>query len=188
MEWVGKNHLKIITNFAIFPELRLDEQQIKNCVRKHFGIINAPIYLYMDSKLMLSHGLHACRDITHYKRLPSPELKEEAKKHKNHFHKISLSYGHLSEAKNSSVKKTGELNSWSFPQWPRTHRFYHSYFMTLLTHELQHARQAEQGIQYKRENWMGYDLRIEDKSPKEYDACMAEFKKSHKMLRSYCER
>ena len=60
--------------------------------------------------------------------------------------------------------------------------------MTLLTHELQHARQTEHGIQYKRENWMGYDERIDDKSPIEYDACMAEFKKAHKMLRSYCER
>ena len=85
-------------------------------------------------------------------------------------------------------KKTVEFSGWPFPKWPRTHRFYHSYLMTLLTHELQHARQTEQGIQYKRENWMGYDERIDDKSPVEYDACMAEFKKAHKMLRSYCER
>jgi len=180
--------MKIFTNFSQFDELKIDEQQIKNCIRKHFGTIKAPIYLYIDGNLTLSYGLHACRNITHYKRLPAAGLKEEAKKNKNHFHKISLSYIHLSDAKNSSIEKTIECKDWPVALWPRTHRFYHSYLMTLLTHELQHARQTEHGIQYKRENWMGYDYRIEDKSPQEYDARMAEFKKSHKMLRSYCER
>jgi len=180
--------MKIQTNFSQYPELKIDEQQVKNCIRKHFGTIKAPIYVYVDPKLKTSHGLHACRDITDYERLPDASLKEEAKKNKNHFHKVSISYKHLSEAKSRSVKKITECEAWTFPQWPRTHRFYHSYLMTLLTHELQHARQTERGVQYKRENWMGYDYRIEDKSPKEYDACMAEFKKSHKMLRSYCER
>ena len=180
--------LKIETNFHHYPDLKLDEQQVKNCIRRHFGTIKAPIYLYIDSKLKTSCGLHACRNITHYKRLPEATLTKEARKNKNHFHKISLSYKHLSEAKSSSVKKIVEFSGWPFPKWPRTHRFYHSYLMTLLTHELQHARQTEHGIQYKRENWMGYDERIDDKSPIEYDACMAEFKKAHKMLRSYCER
>ena len=35
---------------------------------------------------------------------------------------------------------------------------------------------------------MKYDETIVDKSPIEYDACVAEFKKAPKMLRSYCER
>ena len=166
---MAKNYMKISTNFSQFPELKLDEQQIKNCVRKHFGTIKAPIYLYIDHKLKTAHGLHAARNM-------------------NHFHKISLSYKHLSEAKSSAIKKSVECKDWTFPEWPRTHRFYHSYLITLLTHELQHARQVEQGVQYRRENWMGYDERIEDKDPTEYDACMAEFKKADKMLRSYCER
>ena len=185
---MAKNYMKISTNFSQFPELKLDEQQIKNCVRKHFGTIKAPIYLYIDHKLKTAHGLHAARNINHYKRLPAVSLKNEAKKNKNHFHKISLSYKHLSEAKSSAIKKSVECKDWTFPEWPRTHRFYHSYLMTLLTHELQHARQVEQGVQYRRENWMEYDERIEDKDPTEYDACMAEFKKADKMLRSYCER
>ena len=180
--------MKIETNFAQYPELKLDEQQLKNCIRKHFGTVKAPIYLYIDRKLQTSFGLHACRNINHYMRLPEAALKKEAKKNKNHFHKISLSYKHLSEAKSSAVKKTSECKSWPLPEWPRTHRFYHSYLMTLLTHELQHARQVEHGIQYQRHNWMGYDKHIVDKTPIEYDACMAEFKKAHKKLRSYCER
>ena len=59
--------------------------------------------------------------------------------------------------------------------------------MTLLSHELQHARQVEHGIQYHRHNWMEYDERIGDKSPHEYDANVAELKKAPKMLGSYCE-
>jgi hypothetical protein len=180
--------MKISTNFAQFPELKLDEQQVKNCIRKHFGTIKAPIYLYIDPKLKTSHGLHACRNITHYMRLPEATLTKEARKNKNHFHKISLSHTHLTEAKSSATKKTVECKGWKFPEWPRTHRFYHSYLMTLLSHELQHARQVEHGIQYKRHNWLGYDKLINDKEPTEYDACMAEFKKADKMLRSYCER
>jgi hypothetical protein len=34
---------------------------------------------------------------------------------------------------------------------------------------------------------MEYDERISDKRDIEYDACMAEFKKAPKMLRSYCD-
>ena len=180
--------MKIETNFHLYPEMKIDEQQVKNCIRKHFGSIQAPIYLYLDPTLKTDHGLHACRNITHYMRLPEASLKKEARKNKNHFHKISLSYHHLSEAKSSSVKKTVELKEWTFPEWPRTHRFYHSYLMTLLSHELQHARQTEHGIQYKRQNWMEYDEKIVDKREVEYDACVAEFKKAPKMLRSYCER
>ena len=37
--------MKIQTNFSQYPELRIDEQQVKNCIRKHFGAIKAPIYL-----------------------------------------------------------------------------------------------------------------------------------------------
>ena len=37
-------------------------------------------------------------------------------------------------------------------------------------------------------NWIEYDEKITDKSAIEYDACVAEFKKAPKMLRSYCER
>ena len=180
--------MKIETNFHLYPEMKIDEQQVKNCIRKHFGSIQAPIYLYLDPTLKTDHGLHACRNITHYMRLPEASLKKEARKNKNHFHKISLSYHHLSEAKSSSVKKTVELKEWTFPEWPRTHRFYHYYLMTLLSHELQHARQTEHGIQYKRHNWMEYDEKIVDKREVEYDACVAEFKKAPKMLRSYCER
>ena len=180
--------MKIETNFHLYPEMKIDEQQVKNCIRKHFGSIQAPIYLYLDPKLKTDHGLHACRNITHYMRLPEASLKKEARKNKNHFHKISLSYHNLYEAKSSSVKKTVELKEWTFPEWPRTHRFYHSYLMTLLSHELQHARQTEHGIQYKRQNWMEYDEKIVDKREVEYDACVAEFKKAPKMLRSYCER
>ena len=43
--------MKIQTNFSQYPELRIDEQQVKNCIRKHFGTIKAPIYVYIDSKL-----------------------------------------------------------------------------------------------------------------------------------------
>ena len=179
--------MKIETNFVLYPDLKIDEQQIKNCIRKHFGTIKAPIYLYIDPKLQASCGLHACRNITHYMRLPESTLKKEARKNKNHFHKISLSYKHLFEAKSNATRKTVELWAWSFPKWPRTHRFYHSYLLTLLTHELQHARQVEHGIQYKQHNWMKYDERIIDKKPVEYDACVAEFKKAPKMLRSFCE-
>ena len=179
--------MKIETNFHLYPDLKIDEQQIKNCIRKHFGTIKAPIYLYIDPKLQASFGLHACRNITHYMRLPEATLKKEARKNKNHFHKISLSYKHLSEAKSNATRKTVELRAWSFPKWPKTHRFYHSYLLTLLTHELQHARQVEHGIQYKQHNWMKYDERIIDKKPVEYDACVAEFKKAPKMLRSFCE-
>ena len=180
--------MKIQTNFSQYPELKIDEQQVKNCIRKHFGTIKAPIYVYIDSKLKTSHGLHACRDITDYERLPEASLKKEARKNKNHFHKVSISYKHLSEAKSRSLKKISECKAWTFPQWPRTHRFYHSYLMTLLSHELQHARQVEYGVQYQRHNWVEYDESIVDKSPIEYDACVAEFKKAPKMLRSYCER
>ena len=179
--------MKIETNFHLYPDLKIDEQQIKNCIRKHFGTIKAPIYLYIDPKLQGSFGLHACRNITHYMRLPEATLKKEARKNKNHFHKISLSYKHLCEAKSNATRKTVELRAWSFPKWPKTHRFYHSYLLTLLTHELQHARQVEHGIQYKQHNWMEYDERIMDKKPVEYDACVAEFKKAPKMLRSFCE-
>ena len=179
--------MKIETNFSQYPELKIDEQQVKNCIRKHFGTIKAPIYVYVDPKLKTSHGLHACRDITDYERLPDASLKKDAKKNKNHFHKVSISHKHLSEAKSSSVKKTTELKEWTFPKWPRTHRFFHSYLMTLLSHELQHARQVEHGIQYHRHNWMEYDERIGDKSPHEYDANVAELKKAPKMLGSYCE-
>ena len=168
--------------------MKIDESQLKKSIRKHFGNIKAPIYIYVDPKLQTCHGLHACRNITHYKRLPNTTLLKEARKNKNHFHKISLSYKHLSEAKSSSVKKTVELKEWTFPEWPQTHRFYHSYLMTLLSHELQHARQTEHGVQYKRHNWMEYDEKIVDKRDIEYDACMAEFKKAPKLLRSYCER
>jgi len=179
--------MKIETNFDQHPELKLDEQQIKDCIRKHFGTIKAPIYLYIDPKLITAHGLHASRNITHYMRLPEATLTKEAKKNKNNFHKISLSHMHLSEAKSSAAAKMQDCEGWTFPDWPKTHRFYHSYLMTLLTHELQHARQAECGIQYKRHNWMEYDERISDKRDIEYDACMAEFKKAPKMLRSYCD-
>ena len=180
--------MKIETNFSQYPKLKIDEQQVKNCIRKHFRTIKAPIYVYVDAKLKTSHGLHACRDITDYERLPEARLKKEAKNNKNHFHKISISYKHLSEAKSKSVRKITECKAWTFPQWPRTHRFYHSYLMTLLSHELQHARQVEYGVQYQRHNWMEYDEKIVDKSAIEYDACVAEFKKAPKMLRSYCER
>ena len=161
-------------------------QQIKNCIRKHFGTIKAPIYLYNDAKLITAHGLHGCRNITHYIRLPEATLKTEAKKNKNHFHKISISHKHLSEAKSSSVKKIIECKEWPFPKWPRSYRFYHSYLMTLLSHELQHARQVEHGIQYQQHNWKEYEDNIADKRPVEFDACVAEFKKAPKMLRSYC--
>ena len=180
--------MKIETNFYQYPELKVDESQLKKSIRKHFGNIKAPIYIYVDPKLKTCHGLHACRNITHYKRLPNTTLLKEARKNKNHFHKISLSYKHLSEAKSSSAQKMNELREWTFPVCPKTHRFYHSYLMTLLSHELQHARQVECGIQYKRHNWMEYDERIVDKTDIEYDACMAEFKKAPKLLRSYCER
>ena len=180
--------MKIETNFYQYPELKIDESQLKKSIRKHFGNIRAPIYIYVDPKLQTCHGLHACRNITHYKRLPELSLKKEARKNKNHFHKISLSYKHLSEAKSRSVKKVVELREWTFPEWPRTHRFYHSYLITLLSHELQHARQKEHGIQYKRHNRMEYDEKIFDKTDIEYDACVAEFKKAPKLLRSYCER
>ena len=179
--------MKIETNFDQYPEFKLDEQQIKDCIRKHFGTIKAPIYLYIDPKLITAHGLHASRNITHYMRLPEATLTKEARKNKNNFHKISLSHMHLSEAKSSAAAKTRDCEGWTFPDWPKTHRFYHSYLMTLLTHELQHARQTECGIQYKRQNWMEYDERISDKRDIEYDACMAEFKKAPKMLRSYCD-
>ena len=178
--------MKIETNFHHYPELKIDEQQIKNCIRKHFGTIKAPIYLYIDAKLITAHGLHGCRNITHYIRLPEATLKTEAKKNKNHFHKISISHKHLSEAKSSSVKKIIECKEWPFPKWPRSYRFYHSYLMTLLSHELQHARQVEHGIQYQRHNWKEYEDNIADKRPVEFDACVAEFKKAPKMLRSYC--
>ena len=178
--------MKIETNFAQYPELKLDEQQLKNCIRKHFGTVKAPIYLYIDAKLITAHGLHGCRNITHYIRLPEATLKTEAKKNKNHFHKISISHKHLSEAKSSSVKKIAECKEWPFPKWPRYYRFYHSYLMTLLSHELQHARQVEHGIQYQQHNWKEYEDNIADKRPVEFDACVAEFKKAPKMLRSYC--
>ena len=178
--------MKIETNFHHYPELKIDEQQIKNCIRKHFGTIKAPIYLYIDAKLITALGLHVCRNITHYIRLPEATLKTEAKKNKNHFHKISISHKHLSEAKSSSVKKIIECKEWPFPKWPRSYRFYHSYLMTLLSHELQHARQVEHGIQYQQHNWKEYEDNIADKRPVEFDACVAEFKKAPKMLRSYC--
>ena len=178
--------MKIETNFHHYPELKIDEQQIKNCIRKHFGTIKAPIYLYIDAKLITAHGLHGCRNITHYIRLPEATLKTEAKKNKNHFHKISISHKHLSEAKSSSVKKIIECKEWPFPKWPRSYRYYHSYLMTLLSHELQHATQVEHGIQYQQHNWKEYEDNIADKRPVEFDACVAEFKKAPKMLRSYC--
>ena len=183
--------MKIVSNIDQYPELKIDESCLKECIRKHYSSIKSPIFFYIDKKLHLAHGLHRCVSYKDYKRLPAvvnENILNDIKKNKSYFHKISLSYKHLSEAKSSAVKKTVECKGWTFPEWPRTHRFYHSYLMTLLSHELQHARQIEQGVQYKRENWMGYDERIEDKEPTEYDACMAEFKKAHKMLRSYCER
>ena len=186
MAGMAKNRMKIVTNFSQFPELKLDEQQIKNCIRKHFGTIKAPIYLYVDHNLKTAHGLHATRDINHYKRLPADGLKEEAKKNKNHFHKISLSYQRLCKASKDPLGARVDCREWN--SLPKGYRFFQAYFMTLLSHELQHARQVEYGIQYKRHNWLGYDKWIEDKVPTEYDACMAEFKKADKMLRSYCER
>jgi len=184
-----KTYMMIVSNIEQYPELKIDEQHLKKCIRKHYSTINAPIFIYIDKRLHQAHGLHRCVSYKEYKRLPSvisENILSDIKKNKNHFHKVSLSYGHLSEAKNSSVKKTRELNTWPFPQWPRTHRFFHSYLLTLLSHELQHARQKEHGIQYKRHNWMEYDEKIFDKTEVEYDACMAEFKKAPKLLRSYC--
>tara|TARA_Y100000296_G_C5110184_1_gene224734 strand:+ start:414 stop:953 length:540 start_codon:yes stop_codon:yes gene_type:complete len=179
--------MKIETNFNQYPKLRIDEQKVKDCIRKHFGTIKAPIYLYIDPKLQTAYGLHACRNVKDYERLPSEVIKENAKKNENHFHRISLSYERLCNAKSNAVKTTAECKGWKFPKWPTGYRFFHSYLMTLLSHELQHARQTEYGVQYQRHNWLEYDNWIADKTPVEYDACVAEVKKSPKMLRSYCE-
>ncbi len=183
--------MKIVSNIEQYSELKIDEQHLKKCIRKHYSTINVPIFIYIDKKLHLAHGLHRCISYKSYDKLPSlikDNILDDVKKNKGHFHKISLSYHHLYQAKNRSVKASTECRSWKIPNWPRTHRFFHSYLLTLLSHELQHARQKEHGIQYKRHNWLEYDSWIIDQSPIEYDACIAEVIKSPKMLRSYCER
>mgnify|MGYP001253518984 CR=1 FL=1 len=60
--------------------------------------------------------------------------------------------------------------------------------MFLISHELQHAYQTENGIQYKKKNWKQYADRIVDHTPIEYDAEVAAIVKGSKLIRSYCER
>jgi len=176
--------VKIVSNIDQYPELKIDEQCLKECIRKHYSSIKSPIFFYIDKKLHLAHGLHRCVSPKDYLRLPSivsENIMVDVKKNKNHFHKISLSYYYIERAKNNCKDCKGWLI-------PKGFNYYHSYLMFVISHELQHAHQAEKGIQYKMENWKQYAKDIDDHTPVEYDAEIASIVKGSKLIRSYCER
>ena len=176
--------MKIVSNISQYPELKIDEQHLHNCIRKYYSSVEAPIFFYIDKKLHLAHGLHRCVSYKEYKRLPSIVSKSilpEARKNKGHFHKVSLSYHYLERAKNNCK----DCREWLIP---KEFDYYYSYLMFLISHELQHAHQSENGIQYRVENWKQYADDIEDHTPIEFDAEIASIIKGSKLIRSYCER
>ena len=173
--------MKIVSNIDQYPELKIDEQNLKNCIRKHYSTIKAPIFIYVDKRLHLAHGLHRCADYRGYRRLPSivsENIMPDIKKNKGHFHKVSLSYHYMMRAK----KNCKDCEEWLIP---KGFDYYYSYLMFLISHELQHAYQTEKGIQYKKKNWEQYADRIYDHTPTEYDAEVAAIIKGSKLIRSY---
>lgn len=179
-----ETYMKIVSNIEQYPELKIDEQHLKKCIRKHYSTINAPIFIYIDKRLHQAHGLHRCVSYKEYKRLPSvisENILSDIKKNKNHFHKVSLSYNYMLRAKN----KHNDCKGWLIP---KVFDYYYSYLMFLISHELQHARQTEKGIQYKIENWKQYENDLGEYTPIEFDAEIASIVKGSKLVRSYCER
>ena len=82
--------MKIITNLSEFPEFKIDEGTLKSAIIKCFSSIKKPLYIHINKKLILCHGLHRrdcgvklhnpVRDASNRRRVPAPRVTRDVLK------------------------------------------------------------------------------------------------------------
>lgn len=176
----------IATNFNDYQELGINEEALIDSIQTNWPTIKVPIFIYVDKRLTSAHGLHACRCIKDYKIIPKKVrevLMDEVlnnEDNKNHFHKISLSYEYLQMAKENKI-------GWQISDWfiSDNEDIYQSYFSFVISHELQHANQIENGRQYKKGDWLEYKKFMYSDDLNEIDAELASILKYRNVLENY---
>ena len=179
----------VATNLDHFTSLKVNESALIETIQNKWTNIKVPIFIYVDKKLKKAHGLHACRNIKDYVKLPkkvSSVLMSEVlnnKDNKNHFHRISLSYDFLKMARNGKCFAK-EVSDWYIKE---SNNMFYTYLMFLLSHELQHADQTENGTKFKIDDYPQYKNFMFSDDHKEIDAEISSILSYEEMLKFYKE-
>ena len=174
-------------------KLNVNENALKRSIQDQYRELKAPIYIQFDNRLKSCYGLHRCKQINYWQRIPTVirENIEEVKKNKNCFHSITIS---LDRYKN--IRRTSEeIKGW------KLERYYYDddkvkdvYLFHLLAHELQHAKQVENVKQFDKIRNKPYISQLDDyslSSDDEFDAEVGAIIYGPRLVRSYykfCEQ
>ena len=193
--------MKIITNLSEFPEFKIDEGVLKSAIIKCFSNIKKPLYIHINKKLKLCHGLHRRDWITESIRYPAcwpPHFVSEIKNNGDLYHSISLSYEYLYNAFHNKRQSNLDTETWHIRKYFDfdSKDYSYMYLFFLLAHELQHAQQCDSlrmkyfkydkcHVQYKKTNWKEYEDVEGNNNVWEFDAEVASINKTLKLYESY---
>ena len=193
--------MKITTNLSEYPELKIDEESLKNAIIKRFPKIRKPLYIHVNKNLIQAHGLHRRDWITDLKSYPTawtPEFISEIKKNGDLYHRVCLSYDFLHDAFHNKRQSNRDTNHWYIRKYfdYDSKDYPYMYLFFLLSHELQHAQQCDNlrmkyfkndqcYVQYKKNNWKEYRDVENSGTVLEFDAEIASINKTLRLYESY---
>jgi len=176
----------VLTNLNKY-KLNVNESALKKSIQEQFKQVKAPVYIQFDSRLKSCYGLHRCKEIKYWQRIPSivRENMEEVKKNKDCFHSITISLDRF-----RSIRRTSsEVKEWKMERYYyEEHKVKDVYLFHLLAHELQHAKQIENGNQFDKIKNKPYIKQLDDhslSSDDEFDAEVGAIIYGPRLVRSY---
>ena len=138
--------MKVFTNI-IKHSLDINEGALAEAIQKTFSVVRAPVYIQFDKRLKTCYGLHRCKNIKYWYRLPKiiTENIDAVKNNKDCFHSITISLDRYKAISQDS----SEIKEWKLEKYyDDDYKIKDVYLMHLLAHELQHAKQVESGKQF----------------------------------------
>jgi len=87
-------------------KLNVNEDALKKSIQEQFRQVKAPVYIQFDNRLKSCYGLHRCKEIAYWQRIPTVirENIEEVKSNKNCFHSITISLDRFKSIRRTSRK------------------------------------------------------------------------------------
>jgi len=168
-------------------KLDINEAALASAIQKTFSVVKAPIYIQFDKRLKTCYGLHRCKDIKYWHRLPKiiTENIDEVNNNKGCFHSITISLNRYKSIRQNS----SEIKEWKLERYyDDDHKAKDAYLMHLLAHELQHAKQVENGKQFDKIRNRSYVRHLDNHSlstDDEFDAEVGAIIYGPRLARSY---
>ena len=184
---VGNSHYMIVLTNLNKYKLNINEDALISSIKGQYRQVKAPIYIQFDKRLNSCYGLHRCKEISYWQRLPSiiRENIDEVKKNKNCFHHVTVSL-----ARYKSIRKNSkQIKDWNLDRYyDSQYRFKDVYLLHLLAHEIQHAKQVENGKQFDKIRNKRYISCLDShslSSADEFDAEVGAIIYGPRLVRSY---